>query len=233
VQLGLNVEAIIGSAYAGLVSANGILSGSSSKLRLLVFNLASVPGGQLVNSLTAQSLERYMQKLMKIFILILTFSICCVKLMRAQPLGWTKQEMGYYTKTKEFCMFLKSNPYDPSKREYIFSNYILFTNTKNDTSQQRLNYFDGLFYGFYHFIDSVGLENLDAKPVRYFKSDSIFYKPFVEDLKWADSLSLAYFDKREPEKPLGSLLYDLESGNLVSWMILNMGGYLYLTPNLY
>ena len=41
-----------------LVSADGILPGSSSKLRLLVINLASVPGGQLVNSPTAQSLER-------------------------------------------------------------------------------------------------------------------------------------------------------------------------------
>jgi hypothetical protein len=41
-----------------LVSADVILPGSSSKLRLLVFNLASVPGGQLVNSPTAQSFER-------------------------------------------------------------------------------------------------------------------------------------------------------------------------------
>ena len=44
-----------------LVSADGILLGSSSKLRLLVINLASVPGGQSVNSPTAQSLERYRQ----------------------------------------------------------------------------------------------------------------------------------------------------------------------------
>ena len=41
-------------------SADGILPGSSSKLRLLVINLASVPGGQLVNSPTAQSLKRCM-----------------------------------------------------------------------------------------------------------------------------------------------------------------------------
>jgi len=42
-------------------SADVILLGSSSKLRLLVINLASVPGGQLVNSPTAQSLDRYLQ----------------------------------------------------------------------------------------------------------------------------------------------------------------------------
>lgn len=44
-------------------TADVILLGSSSKLRLLVINLASVPGGQLVNSPTAQSLERYRQAL--------------------------------------------------------------------------------------------------------------------------------------------------------------------------
>ncbi len=44
-----------------LVPADGILPGSSSKLRLLVINLASVTGGQLVNSPTAQSLGRCTQ----------------------------------------------------------------------------------------------------------------------------------------------------------------------------
>jgi hypothetical protein len=44
-----------------LISADGILPGSSSKPRLLVINLASVPGGQLVNSPTAQSPERCVQ----------------------------------------------------------------------------------------------------------------------------------------------------------------------------
>jgi hypothetical protein len=39
-------------------SAERILPGSSSKHQLLVINLASDPGRQLVNSPTAQSLER-------------------------------------------------------------------------------------------------------------------------------------------------------------------------------
>ena len=42
-----------------LVSADGILPVSSSKLRLLVINLASVTGRQLVNSPTAQSPVRW------------------------------------------------------------------------------------------------------------------------------------------------------------------------------
>jgi hypothetical protein len=49
-----------------LVSADGILPGSSSKLRLLVINLASVPGGQLVNSPT-QSLEYTLKNSYAIF----------------------------------------------------------------------------------------------------------------------------------------------------------------------
>jgi len=42
-----------------LYPADGILPGSSFKLQLLVINLASVPGGQLVNTPTAQSRERW------------------------------------------------------------------------------------------------------------------------------------------------------------------------------
>jgi len=41
-----------------LVSADGILPVISLKLQLLFINLASVPGGQLVNSPTAAILER-------------------------------------------------------------------------------------------------------------------------------------------------------------------------------
>jgi hypothetical protein len=60
-----------------LYPADGILPGSSFKLQLLVINLASVPGGQLVNSPTAQSLGRCASckiNLVKI-ISILTFFI--------------------------------------------------------------------------------------------------------------------------------------------------------------
>jgi len=46
-----------------LYSADAILLGSSSKLRLLVINLASVPGRSAVGQFpTAQSLERWWQR---------------------------------------------------------------------------------------------------------------------------------------------------------------------------
>jgi hypothetical protein len=58
VQLGHDVEAIISSAYPSFIFGGRNSAGQCSKLRLLVINLASVPGGQLVNSPTAQSLDR-------------------------------------------------------------------------------------------------------------------------------------------------------------------------------
>jgi len=57
--IGADGSTIIGSTYPSFISGGRILPGSNSKLRLLVINLASVPGGQLVNSPTAQSLERW------------------------------------------------------------------------------------------------------------------------------------------------------------------------------
>ena len=58
-----------------MVSADGILPGSSSKLQLLIINLASVPGGQLVNSPTAQSLERWLKYLRNISKFVITIYI--------------------------------------------------------------------------------------------------------------------------------------------------------------
>ena len=170
---------------------------------------------------------------LKLILLLIFFNL--LHTTHAQNISWTKEEKEYYTKTKELCNYLKTNPYDTSKRKFIFSKFIGFVNPKNDTSQNRLRYFDMLFYHFYHFVDSVGLENLDAKPVRYFKNDTTFYKPFTEELKWADSMSLvlAYYDKREPARPLGALLYEPKSRKLFSWIILNMGGFLFVTPNMY
>lgn len=56
-QLGHNVEAIIGCAYPGFSFDGRNFAGSSSKLGLLVINLASIPGGQLVNSPATQALN--------------------------------------------------------------------------------------------------------------------------------------------------------------------------------
>ena len=46
------------SHIQALYSVDVLLLGSSSELRLLVIDLALVPGGQLIKSPTVQSLER-------------------------------------------------------------------------------------------------------------------------------------------------------------------------------
>lgn len=164
-----------------------------------------------------------------IFLILLGLTNYCL----AQDKDWTKDELKYYNTTKDLCKFLTESRYDTSKREILFSKYVFFVNPKKDTSQNRINYFDILFYKFCHFIDSTGVENLDAKPIRYFKTDSELVNKYKEDLKWAESRSLAYYNKKNPEKALGALLYDQDTGKLVSWIVLNMDGYLFLTPSMY
>ena len=59
---GLTEEQSLAVHIQALVSADGFLLGISSLHQLLFINLTSVPGGQLVNSPNAQSLDRW-QKL--------------------------------------------------------------------------------------------------------------------------------------------------------------------------
>ena len=96
-------------------SADVILPGSSSKLRLLVINLASVPGGQLVNSPTAQSLGRWLQAIKsntipmasKYYLLFLFFSFLTPAITKGQITWDTTAELsrheGGYGRFKPSC----------------------------------------------------------------------------------------------------------------------------------
>ena len=145
--------------------------------------------------------------------------------------GWTSMERQYYMNLKGLCSYLVSKHdlidiQDSSIQKYLLLDYVL-----NDTSEQRkkdrLERITTLLGGFRHFIDSVGLSNLDAKPIRFFKGNSKFYKPFSEELKDAQPLTFAYFDKRHPNNPYGYLLFHRESRKLVTWILINQGGYHY------
>jgi hypothetical protein len=162
---------------------------------------------------------------------------CLTLFAHSQKATWTKDEELYYKTAKELCTYLSHNSYDTSKRDFIFKNYVYFDYVLNDTSITRINsrvaYFDGLFPGIKHFVDSVGLINLDAKPVRFFKHDKEFYKPFTQEIKDLGSMTLVYFDKRRPHKPLGTLLFEQKTHKLGAWILINQGGYHYfLTFNL-
>jgi hypothetical protein len=209
--------------------------------------------GRLVGDNTNKGLKRYKRQIRKhthyrcarvkfksmaLYKFTITFIFTCWTLFAfAQKETWTKDEALYYKTAVELCTYLSSHEYDTSKRDFIFENYVYFDYALSDTSatriKNRINYFDKLFPVIKHFVDSMGLANLDAKPVRFFSHDSEFYKPFTEEIKDLDSVTLAYFDKRRPDKPIGTLLFEPKTHKLVAWILINQGGYHYfLTFNL-
>lgn len=164
------------------------------------------------------------------FVTTLIYLLLAICVLGQKP-GWTKDEELYYKTTKDLCDYLHNNKYDTSQRDFIFKNYVYFDYVLNDTSairiKSRIEYFDKLFPLFQHFIDSVGLTNLDAKPASYFKSDTDFYKPFTDDIKDLESMTLAYFDKRRPDEPIGTLLFEKKTHKLGAWILIDQGGYYY------
>lgn len=145
--------------------------------------------------------------------LILPFLFLSVLFFRcSEKFDGTEDEKQYHKTILDLCNYLSANKYDTTQREVIFKNYIYFDYVLNDTSLSRIKkrtaFFDGLMGRFQHFIDSVGVVNLEAKPVRFFKNDTDFYEPFIHELKDQDSTTLAYYDKRQPGKPLGALLFE-------------------------
>jgi hypothetical protein len=156
-----------------------------------------------------------------------------------QSKGWTKDEQEFYRTMKSLCEHFKGKTYDTTQRSFVFKEFVYFDNILSDTSktkiQERIKWFDGLFYTMIHFVDSVGLENLEAKPTTFFKKNKIFFEPFDKDgeLNELLPLTLTYFDKRRPNEPIGTLLFEQKTHKLLAWVIIDQGGYRYfLTFNL-
>lgn len=157
----------------------------------------------------------------------------------AQKKGWTKDEEQFYVKMKSLCEYFKGKTYDTTQRDFVFKEFVYFDNILADTSktriEKRIKWFDGLFYQMTHFVDSVGLENLEAKPTNFFKDNKAFYEHYDigGELNELLPLTLTYFDKRRPNEPIGTLLFELKTHKLLAWAIINQGGYRYfLTFNL-
>lgn len=177
---------------------------------------------------------------MKILKLLKTFFFLILTTTSfGQTQSWTKDEQDFYVKIKSLCEYFKEKNYDTTQREIVFKEYVYFDNVLADTSktriQKRIKWFDGLIYQMTHFIDSVGLENLDAKPTSFFKDNKEFFKPYDKggELNKLLPLTLSYFDKRRPNEPIGTLLFEPKTHKLLAWVIINQGGYRYfLTFNL-
>lgn len=174
-------------------------------------------------------------------LIIYAFFIICSLITGsfAQSNKWTNDEIQFYQKLKFITEYFHTRPYDTAQRGFVFKEFVYFENILTDTSnnriKERIRWFDGLFIQMLHFVDSVGLENLDAAPTRFFKDDKIFFRPFDDngELNELLPLTLVYFDKRKPNHPIGSLLFEKKTHKLLSWIIINQGGYCYfLTFNL-
>lgn len=157
----------------------------------------------------------------------------------AQSKDWTKDEQEYYRTMKSLCEHFRGKTYDTAQRNAVFSEFVYFDNILGDTSktriQESIQWFDGLFYQMTHFIDSVGLDNLDAKPTVFFKDQKSFFEPYDKggELNGLLPLTLTYFDKRRPNEPIGTLLFEQKTHKLLAWVVINQGGYRYfLTFNL-
>ena len=174
------------------------------------------------------------QKLFKtlLFLILTTTSF-------AQTQGWTKDEKYFYATMKSLCEHFKGKTYDTTQRDFVFKEFVYFDNILSDTSktriEKRIEWFDGLFYKMTHFIDSVGFQNLEAKPTTYFKDNKTFFEHYDKggELNKLLPLTLTYFDKRRPNEPIGTLLFERKTHKLLAWVIIDQGGYRYfLTFNL-
>jgi hypothetical protein len=159
---------------------------------------------------------------------------------------WDENEIAQYSKLVNLAKYVHNIELSKISKDSLFDKYIYFDYVLNDTlserRERRLKFFDTIFYRFKKKIDSIGLENLDAKPVRFYKKHKI-YQPFDKEIAQKsvggekmytqDSNVFAYYKKKEPDNPLGTLLFEVVTDKLVTWIMINQGGYKYfLTFNL-
>lgn len=170
---------------------------------------------------------------MKLLHLIL--ALCSIVPLRsiAQQDDWTASEKRNYQNIRSICEYYKDKRYDSTQRSFVFDKFIYFDNILNDTSaerkQSRLPKFDALFSMLLHFVDSVGLENLDARPTRFFSNQADYFAPFDKERELHEALPfcLTYFDKRKPDVPLGTLVFEEETHKMYAWIVISQGSYHY------
>ncbi len=160
--------------------------------------------------------------------------------------NWTENELTQYSKLIELVNYVHNKKKTEISKDTLFKKYVYFDYVLNDTvserREKRMVVFDTIFYYFRVKIDSIGLKNFEARPVRFYKNHKI-YDPFKKEIAREtvggekmyskDANVFAYYRKEDPENPLGTLLFEPRTDKLVAWIMLNQGGYKYfLTFNL-
>lgn len=151
--------------------------------------------------------------------------------------GWSEDNRTRYNNVKNLCKYLSSREINAVLEDrlyqYIYMDYVLL-DTVVERKEERLQAFNGLIISFKHYIDSVGVKNLDAVPLSE-KVHSEYYRIFTaqEDITWMIPYTFIYFKKNDPHADLGALFFHPDSKKLTSWILINNGGrYWFLTFNL-
>lgn len=148
---------------------------------------------------------------------------------------WTEQDKAQYKILKNLAYYVYKKDKSEISRDTLFSKYIFFDYIITDTTRTKeylIFAFDSLFTYFQKTVDSIGVDNLDAKPVRFYKNHKI-YKPFDEEqciqrelgtgkkMYVSDDNVFAYYRKDDPENPLGVVVMESISNRLLAWILLN------------
>jgi len=163
----------------------------------------------------------------KVLILFLIFNSY---ITFAQNEKWNDKEKLMYAKLEGLAKYINGKNKAAISKDTLFEKYIEFNYVLSDTletrKKNRIQSFDTLFYYFRKKIDSLGIENIDAKPIRFYKDNKI-HEPFEKELDKIKSNVFAYYEKDKPEIPKGTLWFDEKSNKLIAWILLNQGGYSY------
>lgn len=150
--------------------------------------------------------------------------------------GWLPQEIEFYNNLKGFAEYVDGMQKKDISLDTLFTKYIYSENGKpNDSLKKGTIYqmysFDTLFSFVSRTIDSIGLENLDAKPLRFYKKNEI-YRPFKRALADVVPFVMVYYKREDPDKPLGTLLFHPDTHKVRSWILISQGDsgwyYIYL-----
>lgn len=159
---------------------------------------------------------------------VITLSFCRIENDKST---WTKDQISYHETFIKFCNYVDNKKLADIPMDTLFKNYIYFDYVLNDTSierkERRLEMFPSVLQQLQHYIDSIGAENIDARPISYYENDSLFFKPFTLQLKKGIPNVLAYYKKGEGDKPVGTILFDPKTHKIIAWIIINQGGYYY------
>ena len=94
---------------------------------------------------------------------------------------WTTNELTQYKTLQKLGSYVYKKEKDELSRDSLFTQYIYFEHLLKDPDtarkDRRVQAFDTIFDFFRQTVNKIGLENLDAKPIRFYKDHEI-YKPF-------------------------------------------------------